>query len=70
MMTEKVRAAVLERHAGKRAQLYRELQREHQQRSPFVILLQEIEVIAERENVQGFVIGPAFDDNRYAGVTK
>jgi len=69
-LTRKTQAAVLERDPTQRAQRYRELQREHQQTSPFVILFQDIEVIAERRNVQGFVIGPAFDANRYAGVTK
>jgi hypothetical protein len=33
-------------------------------------MLQEIEVIAERANSKGFIIGPAFDDNRYYKVTK
>jgi peptide/nickel transport system substrate-binding protein len=69
-MTRKTQAAMMERDAGKRAQRYQELQREHQQTSPFVIMFQEVEVIAKRDNVQGFVIGPAFDDYRYAGVTK
>jgi len=69
-LTRQTRAAVLERDPARRAQLYRELQREHQRISPFVILFQEIEVIAERRNVRGFVIGPAFDGNRYAGVSK
>jgi peptide/nickel transport system substrate-binding protein len=69
-MTRKTAAAVLERDPDKRAQVYLELQREHQQTSPFVILFQEIEVIAERSNVHGFVIGPSFDSNRYAGVSK
>ena len=69
-MTAKADAAVLEADTAKRAEMYRELQREHQQTSPFVIYLQEIEVAAERANVKGFVIGPAFDDNRYAGITK
>lgn len=69
-LTRKTQAAVLERDAERRAELYRELQREHQQTSPFVILFQEIEVIAERRNVHGFIIGPAVDANRYAGITK
>lgn len=69
-MTLKVQAALLERDTDKRAQMYRELQREHQDVSPFVIMFQEVEVIAERSNVHGFVIGPSFDSNRYAGVTK
>lgn len=69
-MTRKTQAAVLERDPERRAQQYRELQREHQETAPFVFLFQEIEVIAERARVHGFVIGPAFDNNRYAGVTK
>jgi peptide/nickel transport system substrate-binding protein len=61
---------VLERDSEKRARLYQELQREHQQTSPFVILFQEIEMIAERSQVHGFVIGPSFDGNRYAEISK
>ena len=69
-MTAKADAAVLEADASKRAEMYLELQDEHQQISPFVIYLQETEVAAERVNTKGFVIGPAFDDNRYAGIIK
>jgi peptide/nickel transport system substrate-binding protein len=69
-MTRMTHAAILERNGDRRAEIYREIQREHQQDSPFVILFQEIEVLAERDNVHGFVIGPAFDYNRYAEVTK
>ena len=69
-MTRKTQAAMMERDAAKRAQRYQDLQRQHQQTSPFVIMFQEVEVIAERKNVHGFVVGPAFDDYRYADVTK
>jgi peptide/nickel transport system substrate-binding protein len=69
-MTKNADAAVLERDAAERAKMYIALQREHQQVSPFVVMLQEIEVIAERANSKGFIIGPAFDDNRYYKVTK
>ena len=64
-MTAKTEAAVLERDPAKRAAMYEELQREHQQTSPFVIMFQDIEVIAERANVQGMIWGPSFDDNKY-----
>jgi peptide/nickel transport system substrate-binding protein len=60
----------LERDAGKRSDLYLKIEREHQQVSPFVIMFQETEVTAMRKNVNGFVIGPSFDDNKYNGVTK
>ncbi len=63
-------AAVLERDPTKRAEMYRAIQRQHQATSPFVIMFQDIEVIAERADTEGFVIGPAFDDNRYGGVVK
>jgi len=69
-MTAKADAAVLEADADKRAEMYIELQKEHQAVSPFVIMFQEIEVMAHRKNVSGFVIGPSFSDNSYAMVTK
>jgi peptide/nickel transport system substrate-binding protein len=69
-LTKKADAAVLERDPKAREQMYLDIQREHQQTSPFVIMFQDIEVVAERTGTKGFVIGPAFDDNRYAGVVK
>jgi len=69
-MSRKVDAAVRERDPLKRAAMYQELQREHQQRSPFVIMFQDIEVAAERSNVKGFVLGPSFDSNFYRFVQK
>jgi peptide/nickel transport system substrate-binding protein len=64
-MTARTEAAVLERDPAERARIYEELQREHQKVSPFVIMFQDIEVIAERENVAGMIWGPSFDDNKY-----
>ena len=64
-MTAKTEAAVLERDPARRAQMYEELQREHQETSPFVIMFQDIEVVALRNNVTGMIWGPSFDDNRY-----
>ena len=69
-MTKKADAAVLEADADKRAAMYIELQKESQETSPFVIMFQEIEVIARRKNVNGFVIGPSFNDNSFKAVTK
>jgi peptide/nickel transport system substrate-binding protein len=66
-MTEKTNAAVLEKDAAKRAALYEEIQREHQETSPFVIMFQDIEIVAERSNVHGMVWGPSFDSHSYAG---
>jgi peptide/nickel transport system substrate-binding protein len=69
-MTAMADAAVLERDAEQRAEMYREIQRLHQETSPFVIMFQDIETIAERTNVEGTIWGPSFDDNRYWQITK
>lgn len=69
-MTLKADAAILEGDAKKRAQMYIDLQTEHQQTSPFVIMFQEIEVLARRKNVEGFIVGPSFNDNSFKAVTK
>lgn len=68
--TADTRAAMLEPDAAKRAEMYESLQRESQKSSPFVIMFQEIERMARRARVQGLVIGPSFQDNAFAGVTK
>ena len=64
-LTAKTAAAVLEQDAAKRAEMYQEMQREVQETGPFVIMFQDIELIAERSNVHGMIWGPAFDDNKY-----
>jgi peptide/nickel transport system substrate-binding protein len=69
-MTKKADAAVLEKDAAKRAEMYLELQREHQQVSPFVIMFQDIEIMGKRANVDNFILGPSFDSNFYQHTTK
>jgi peptide/nickel transport system substrate-binding protein len=69
-MTAEADAAVLEADAGKRAEMYLAIQKQHQETSPFVIMFQEIEVMARRNNVQGYIVGPSFNDNSFAHVTK
>ncbi|MGB3409184.1 MAG: ABC transporter substrate-binding protein [Jannaschia sp.] len=69
-MTAQADAAVLEKDAGARAEMYLALQREHQETSPFVIMFQEIEVLGIRVGVDGFIIGPSFNDNSFREVTK
>ncbi|WP_290684977.1 MULTISPECIES: ABC transporter substrate-binding protein [unclassified Haematobacter] len=69
-MTQRTRAAMLERDTGKRAEMYETLQREQQQDSPFVIMFQQVENVAVRSNVQNFVLGPSFNDNSFKAVTK
>ncbi|MDJ0665821.1 MAG: ABC transporter substrate-binding protein [Desulfobacterales bacterium] len=69
-MSRQTDAAARESDPDKRARMYLEIQREHQEVSPFVIMFQEIEVAAERANVKNFILGPAFDSNFYRHVTK
>lgn len=69
-MTKQADAAVMEKDTTKRAEMYLAMQREHQQVSPFVIMFQEIEVLAERSNVGGFILGPSFDSNFFHAITK
>jgi len=69
-MSQQTQAALLETDPEKRAEMYRALQRDHQQVSPFVIMFQETEVIASWGNVQDMIWGPSFDDNRYWQASK
>jgi peptide/nickel transport system substrate-binding protein len=69
-MSAKTEAAARESDPEKRARMYLDIQREHQETSPFVIMFQDIEVAAERSNIKGFVLGPSFDSNFYRHVTK
>lgn len=69
-MTAMTEAALAESDTDKRRQMYQEMQREHQKTSPFVIMFQDIAVIAERNNVKGFEVGPNFDVVYYRNITK
>jgi peptide/nickel transport system substrate-binding protein len=69
-MTKQTAAAARERDAKKREAMYQAIQREHQRVSPFIIMFQQIEVAAHGKNVDGFVIGPSFENNLYAGIKK
>jgi peptide/nickel transport system substrate-binding protein len=69
-MTKRTEAAVVERDGEKRAAIYEALERDHQSNSPFVIMFQQIEVSANRKSVDGFILGPSFDTNLYAGIAK
>ncbi|MCK6454498.1 MAG: ABC transporter substrate-binding protein [Alphaproteobacteria bacterium] len=69
-MTKKTAALVLEQDAKKREAGYIEIQKEHQKVSPFVIMFQQIEVTARTKGVDGFIIGPSFDNNFYYNITK
>ena len=69
-LTAQADAAVLESDPAKRAEMYQAMQKQEQEDSPFVIMFQEIEVLGMRDNVEGFIIGPSFNDNSFRNVTK
>ncbi len=63
-------AAVLEQDADKRAAMYQEIQRIHQQVSPFAMMFQQIDQVALRSNVEGFSAGGAVSSAAYYQTTK
>ncbi len=63
-------AAVRELDGDKRIAMYQQLQRLHRDRSPFVILLQEIEVPTSRRGVSGLYVGATSDSTQYSGIIK
>jgi peptide/nickel transport system substrate-binding protein len=69
-MTKLTQSAVKEKDAKKREAFYQQIQREHQKNSPFIILFQATEVTAHTKGVDGFVIGPSFENNLYATIKK
>lgn len=69
-LTEQAKAALLERDADKRGDMYKKLQQEALDTSPFVMIFQQIEVAGLRGNVKNYKLGPSFDSNPLASVTK
>jgi len=69
-LSARVAAAVVETDAAKRVAMYEDLQRDHQRSSPFVVMLQEIEVSAMRAGVREFDMGPMSDRTAYGRTVK
>lgn len=69
-LTEKTKAALLERDNTKRAQMYEELQKAVLEDGPFAIIWQQTEVAAYRNDVQNYKLGPSFDTNYVNQVSK
>ncbi|MCL6706438.1 ABC transporter substrate-binding protein [Pseudomonas sp. R2.Fl] len=69
-LTKKTQAALLEKDTAKREAMYKELQKEVLDNGPFVIMWQETEVAAYRASVSGYKLGPTFDTNFLAPVSK
>ncbi|KAA5607597.1 ABC transporter substrate-binding protein [Roseospira marina] len=68
--TARTEAALAESDQDARRQMYQDLQRDFLAESPFVIMFQNIRVVAEREGVSGFEVGPNFDVVYYRNITK
>ncbi|MBS7696898.1 MULTISPECIES: ABC transporter substrate-binding protein [unclassified Chelatococcus] len=60
-LTKKADAAVLERDTEKRAQLYKDMQKDVLATSPYVIIFQMIETAGVRKDVKDFKLGPTSD---------
>ncbi|ASV85780.1 putative solute-binding component of ABC transporter [Ochrobactrum quorumnocens] len=69
-LTQQTQAALLERDGDKRAEQYKKLQQEALDQSPFVMLFQQVEVAGIAGNVKGYKLGPTFDSNYLAPVSK
>ncbi len=63
-------AAVLEKDSDERARMYEKIQRIHQEVSPFAVMFQLIEQVAQREAVKGFSAGGSIHSAFYWNVTK
>jgi peptide/nickel transport system substrate-binding protein len=69
-LTKQTQAALLERDNDKRAEVYKKLQQEALDQSPFVMLFQQIETAGIAGNVKGYKLGPTFDSNFLAPISK
>ena len=68
-LTDRAAANVKELDADRRVKEYERLQRDHQERSPFAIMLQQVEVAVMRKGTAGFEIGPLSDRSVYGRIT-
>jgi peptide/nickel transport system substrate-binding protein len=69
-LTKRTDAAARERDPAKRSAMYLDIQREVQKDTPLAILFQNVNQVAYRKNVTGFVSGPTFDTVLYKDVAK
>ena len=69
-LTALTSAAILEGNSKSREGIYRDIQRRMLATSPFVILFQGVDLVAERRDVSGIIWGPSFDSNFYRFATK
>jgi peptide/nickel transport system substrate-binding protein len=68
--SDQSKAALLEKDAAKRAEMYKDLQKKVLEKSPFVIVFQQTEVAGYSAKLKGFKLGPSFDTNYVFTVSK
>ena len=69
-LTEMVNAAVIENDVDTRVSMYQDIQAQFRETSPFVVMFQQIEQSAMRDNVTDFSTGQAITSASYWQVTK
>ncbi|MHA6687748.1 ABC transporter substrate-binding protein [Mesorhizobium sp. A556] len=69
-LSKQTEAALLEKDSAKRADMYKDLQQKVLDTSPFVIIYQQTEVAATRNNLKSFKLGPSFDTNFVGPISK
>jgi peptide/nickel transport system substrate-binding protein len=69
-LTKQTQAALLEKDAGKRAAIYQGLQKEVLEKSPFVMIFQQIETAGYSSKLKDFKLGPSFSTNFVYTVSK
>jgi peptide/nickel transport system substrate-binding protein len=69
-LTAKTEAALLEKDSAKRAQIYQDLQKSVMAEGPFINVWQQIEVAGVSAKLKGFKLGPTFDSNFLAPISK
>lgn len=62
--------AMRERDTDKRIPLYADIQNALRHNSPMAVLFQQVEPVAMRANVEGWISGPAFDTYVFRRITK
>ncbi|WP_299134504.1 ABC transporter substrate-binding protein [uncultured Amaricoccus sp.] len=69
-LNEQTAAALLEKDPEKRAAMYGALQKAVLEDGPFIIIFQQVEVAGVSGKVDGFKLGPTFDTNFLAPISK
>ncbi len=69
-LSDTSKAALLEKDAAKRAEMYQSLQKAVLEKGPFVIIFQQTEVAGYSAKLKGFKLGPSFDTNYVGTISK